>query len=168
MSFIHARGPRKHLAATAAAAVATGLLTSAHHLFRLGPEVFVAAVLVTALPFALLRWYRASGRNAVLGAATAVNVLVFAWFGFVDGFLDHVLKAVGLENVTILPGGEAEVVATYYALWSPAAGNAFYEVTGVLTFIASTATIVLNILLVRAARRLVTAPSHDPAVAQAA
>ncbi len=168
MSSVHALGAHNHLAATAAAAVATGLLTSAHHIYRLGPEVFVAAVLVTALPYALLRWYRASGRNAVLGAATAVNVLVFAWFGFVDGFLDHVLKAVGLENVTILPGGEADVVATYYALWSPAAGDAFYEVTGVLTFIASAATLVLNLLLVRAARRPAPAPTHEPAVARGA
>jgi hypothetical protein len=168
MSSVHPLAADNYLAATAAAAVATGLLTSAHHIFRLGPEVLVAAVLVTVVPYALLRWYRASGRNAVLAAATAVNVLVFVWFGFLDGFLDHVLKAVGLENVTILPGGEADVVATYFALWSPAAGDAFYEVTGVLTFIASAATLVLNILLVRAARRLAPAPIPEPAVTRGA
>lgn len=149
---------RGYLPATAAAAVVTGVLTSVHHVFRLGPEVLPAAVLVTVGPYLLLRWYRVSGRKRVLTAATVANVLVFVWFGFIDGFLDHVLKAVGLQHVTILPGGEAESVATYYALWSPAAGDVFYEGTGVLTFITSTLTLVFNARLVQAAHR----PSTEP------
>ena len=60
---------------------------------------------------------------------------MFIWFGFIDGFMDHVLKALGLQNTTFLPGGEAEVVKTVLSLWSPAAGNIFYEGTGVLTSI---------------------------------
>jgi len=63
--------------------------------------------------------------------------LIFIWFGFVDGFLDHVLKALGLQHTTLLPGGEATVVSTVYSLWSPEAGNLFYEGTGILEFALS-------------------------------
>ena len=63
--------------------------------------------------------------------------MIFAWFGFIDGFLDHVLKALGLQHTTLLPGGEATVVPTVYSLWSPEAGNLFYEGTGILEFALS-------------------------------
>ena len=55
----------------------------------------------------------------------------------IDGFLDHVLKALGLSHLTFLPGGDAEVVQTIFSLWSPQAGNIFYEGTGILTFVGS-------------------------------
>lgn len=145
------------LAATAAAAVTTGLLTSVHHVIRLGPEVVLPGLLVTVAPAALLHWYRRTSRTTALVTATVVNLLVGVWFGFVDGFLDHVLKAVGLTNVTILPGGDAEVVATFYTLGSPAVSDLVYEGTGFLTFVASTLTLVLNVLLLRAAHRRRTA-----------
>src|SRR4051794_37179058 len=41
---------------TAAAAVA-----AVHHVYRLGPEVLVAAVIITVLPYLLLRHYRSFG-----------------------------------------------------------------------------------------------------------
>ncbi len=56
-------------------------------------------------------------------------------FGFVDGFLDHVIKALGLQNTTFLPGSDADVIKTVYHLWSPEAGHLFYESTGILTFV---------------------------------
>jgi hypothetical protein len=65
------------------------------------------------------------------------NILMITQLGVVDGFLDHTLKALGFQHMTFLPGGEAEVVKTVFSLWSPAAGNIFYEGTGVLTFIGS-------------------------------
>ena len=117
---------------TAAAAVA-----SIHHVFRLGPEVLVPAVIITLLPYLLLRWYRSSRTRLALGSYAALTALVFIWFGIVDGFLDHVLKALGLQHTTLLPGGEAPVVPTVYSLWSPEAGNLFYEGTGVLEFVLS-------------------------------
>ena len=45
------------------------------------------------------------------------------------------LKALGFQNTTFLPGGDAEVVKTVFSLWSPEAGHFFYEWTGILTFI---------------------------------
>jgi hypothetical protein len=78
--------------------------------------------------------------------------LIFIWFGFVDGFLDHVLKALGLQHTTLLPGGEATVVPTVYSLWSPEAGNLFYEGTGILEFALSVVAIYHGYRLLRASR----------------
>ena len=117
---------------TAAAAVA-----SVHHVYRLGPEVLVPAVIITVLPYLLLRRYRSSGSRVALWGYAGLAALIFIWFGFVDGFLDHVLKALGLQHTTLLPGGEATVVSTVYSLWSPEAGNLFYEGTGILEFALS-------------------------------
>jgi len=110
-------------------------ITSIHHIFRLGYGLLIPTVLLTALPYALMRWYGSSRNTTILKAYSLFSTLMFLWFGVIDGFLDHVFKAIGLQNTTFLPGGEAEVVQTALALWSPAAGNIFYESTGVLTFV---------------------------------
>jgi hypothetical protein len=49
---------------------------------------------------------------------------------------------VGLENVTFLPGSEANVIATAYALWSQEASTVFYESTGLLSAILAFATLI--------------------------
>ena len=59
--------------------------------------------------------------------------LVVFWFGFRDGFSIHVAKAAGLDDVTFLPGSDAEVVATAMQLWSQEASTGFYEGTGILS-----------------------------------
>jgi hypothetical protein len=117
---------------TAAAAVA-----SVHHVYRLGPEVLIPAVIITVLPYLLLRRYRSSRSRLALWSYAGLAALIFIWFGFIDGFLDHVLKALGLQHTTLLPGGEADVVSTFYSLGSPEAGNLFYEGTGILEFFLS-------------------------------
>ena len=117
---------------TAAAAVA-----SIHHVYRLGPEVAIPAVIITGLPYMLLRHYRSSSSRLALWSYAGLAASIFIWFGFVDGFLDHVLKALGRQHTTLLPGGEAAVVSTVYSLWSPQAGNLFYEGTGILEFVLS-------------------------------
>lgn len=111
------------------------VVTSVHHVFRLGFGFLIPAIILTALPYALMRWYANSKNKTILKSYSLFSALMFIWFGFIDGFMDHVLKAVGLQNTTFLPGGEAEVVKTALSLWSPQAGNIFYEGTGILTFI---------------------------------
>jgi hypothetical protein len=130
-------------------ALATVAVTSAHHIYRLGPQMVMPAVAMLVLLSVLMLVYNRSGRTTALWAYTAVNALIFVWFGLIDGFLDHVLKALGLENVTILPGGDAEVVETAFSLWSPAAGNLFYELTGILTFGLGVVALAFNLLLVQ-------------------
>jgi hypothetical protein len=142
------RGDRLPLISlTAAAAVA-----AVHHVYRLGPEVLAPAILITALPYVLLRHYRPSGSRLALWSYAGLSWLIFLWFGVVDGFLDHVLKALGLQHTTLLPGGEATVVETALSLWSPAAGNTFYEGTGVLEFAASIIAVYYSYRLLRASR----------------
>jgi hypothetical protein len=133
---------------TTAAAVA-----AVHHVYRLGPEVLVPALIITMLPYLLLRHYRFSGNRLALWSYAGLTSLIFLWFGVVDGFLDHVLKALGLQHTTLLPGGEATVVKTALSLWSPGAGNVFYESTGVLEFAVSIIAMYYAYRLLRAERR---------------
>ena len=128
----HRSGQLSLISLTAAAAVA-----SVHHVYRLGPEVLLPAVIITVLPYPLLRHYRSSGSRLAAGSYAGLAALIFVWFGLIDGFLDHVLKALGLQHTTLLPGGDAAVVPTAFSLWSPEAGNLFYEATGVLEFALS-------------------------------
>ena len=113
------------------------VVASVHHVYRLGPAVLLPAVIVTVLPYLLLRRYRVRGSRLALWSYTGLTALTFLWFGLIDGFLDHVLKALGLQHTTLLPGGEATVVPTAFSLWSPEAGNLFYEGTGILEFALS-------------------------------
>lgn len=112
------------------------IFTSIHHIFRLGYGLIIPSIILTILPYVLMRWYASTKNTAILKTYSTYSALMFLWFGFIDGFLDHVFKAIGLENTTFLPGGEAEVVRTAISLWSPEAGNIFYEGTGVLSAIA--------------------------------
>src|SRR3954462_4141579 len=133
-------------------ATVTTVLTSTHHVYRLGLGVLAPAIIAIALPFVLARWSRSTKNHVPLAGYVLFNGLVFVWFGFIDGFLDHVLKAVGLQNTTFLPGGQEKVVATVFSLWSPSASNVFYEGTGILTFVASTVMMYYSYRLVRASR----------------
>ncbi|MDP3208394.1 MAG: hypothetical protein Q8M65_04525 [Rhodoglobus sp.] len=122
--------------------------TTVHHVFRLGPEVVLPGMLLIALPVLALLWIRARGSGIALGILGALVTLTFVWFGFVDGFLDHVFKAVGLPHVTLLPGGEAEVVETYYSLGGTDTSAAFYEATGIVEALASATMLGFTIALI--------------------
>ena len=133
------------------AVIAMTVVTSIHHVYRLGLEVVVPALVLLVLPVLLLRWQRRSGSRVALGAYAGLNLLTFSWFAFVDGFLDHVVKALGLENTTLLPGGDEETVPTVFHLWSARAGDLFYEGTGILTFALGLLAMGLTAAFVRAA-----------------
>jgi hypothetical protein len=133
------------------AVVAMTVVTSIHHVYRLGLEVLVPALVLIALPVLLLRWQRRSGTRVALGAYTGLSLSIFSWFAFLDGFLDHVIKALGLQNTTFLPGGDAETVPTVFHLWSTQAGDLFYEGTGILTFALGLVAMGFTAAFVRAA-----------------
>ena len=116
-----------------ASLVATLLATGVHHVFRLGPELIIPALVGVGLPVVLFAFYQRTGTRLLLWLYAGYAALVVFWFGFLDGFLDHVAKAAGLDNVTFLPGGEADTVATAMTLWSQSASTAFYEGTGILS-----------------------------------
>jgi len=121
--------------ASLATLVATLLATGIHHIFRLGPALILPTAIGLAVPIVLWALYARSGKPALLWAYGAYAGLVVFWFGFLDGFLDHVVKAAGLENITFLPGSEEAVVGTAMQLWSQSASAAFYEGTGILSAI---------------------------------
>lgn len=127
---------------------ATLAMTGVHHVFRLGLELMLPVLIGTALPWVLLALYdRFRGRWLAYVYGIYAALAVF-WFGFLDGFLDHVLKAVGLENTTFLPGSDAEVVATVFALWSQEATTIFYEGTGVLSAVLAVPAAVATFIFV--------------------
>jgi hypothetical protein len=127
------------------------VVTSTHHIYRLGWGVLIAATVILVLPVLLLLWQRRSRTRVALGAYAGFNFVMFAWFGFVDGFLDHVVKALGLANVTFLPGGDEEVVPTKFHLWSEQASHLFYEGTGIATFVIGLVMLWLTFQFVRSA-----------------
>ncbi|MBT2538908.1 hypothetical protein [Arthrobacter sp. ISL-69] len=110
-------------------------VTVVHHVYRLGMEVLIASAILLVLPVLLMWWYRRRPSPATRWVYAVNAGLVFVYFGIIDGFLDHVLKALGLQNTTFLPGSDADIVKTVYHLWSPEAGHLFYESTGILTFV---------------------------------
>jgi hypothetical protein len=120
-----------------AAIVAASVATTIHHVFRLGLHVLPMFAIISLMPVVAFLMYRRSGQRLYLYGYGLASSFIFAWFGFVDGFLDHVLKALGIQNVTFLEGGDVPVVETVFSLWSTEASNAFYEGTGIITFIAS-------------------------------
>jgi hypothetical protein len=119
--------------ASLAALVATLTATGIHHIFRLGPALLLPTAIGIAVPVVLYILHARTGRAALLWAYALYAALVVFWFGFLDGFLDHVAKAAGMDNITFLPGSEQEIVATAMQLWSPSATTAFYEGTGILS-----------------------------------
>lgn len=115
----------------------TAIITTTHHVFRDGLGLLVPGGIIILLPFVLMRWFTQTGNKWPIWIYGLYNVLIIVQLGVIDGFLDHVLKALGLSHLTFLPGGDAEVVKTVFSLWSPQAGNIFYEGTGILTFVGS-------------------------------
>jgi hypothetical protein len=134
MKNVHERALKSLLSISVA-----GILTTIHHVYRLGWGVLPMFLLVILIPIGLMQLFRRYHykNHWVLGAYGLFNALIFFWFGFLDGFLDHVFKLLGLNNITFLAGSEAEIVETVFQLWSVEAGYWFYELTGALTFVAS-------------------------------
>src|SRR5436190_7069913 len=109
----------KYATLSLASITLTALITSIHHVYRLGFEVLVPFAIVALLPYLLMRWFKHTGNKAALWVYVLLTASIFLWFGFIDGFLDHVIKALGFQHITFLPGGEAQVVKTVLSLWSP-------------------------------------------------
>jgi hypothetical protein len=115
----------------------TAIFTAIHHVYRLGLGALIPFAIILVLPLLLMVRFRQTGNSTVLWSYGLFNGLIFLWFGFIDGFLDHVIKALGLPHFGLLPGSDELVVKTVFSPWSPEAGNLFYEGTGVLQFITS-------------------------------
>lgn len=116
---------------------ATAIVVGVHHVYREGWELLLPSAILAALPYLLVRWFRASGNQASLWAYALLSTVLIGGFSFVDGFLDHVLNAfLGLyANAT---GQVADHVERAFRVLPPThlVGDFFYEATGILEFVA--------------------------------
>jgi hypothetical protein len=117
----------------------TGLLTSFHHIFRLGLASLPIWIPIVMVPIGLAVLFKRSRyqNRFLLGMYGLVSYAIIAWFGFVDGLFDHTFRVLGLPNITWLPGGDVEFVETAFKLGSAETSHWFFQITGSFAFIAS-------------------------------
>jgi hypothetical protein len=111
-----------------------------HHVFRLGNPFLLWGAIALLLTVQLFFWSRARPLGAGLGFASlqlaALSISLF------DGVLDHVLKALGLAHLGLLPGSQEEIVPTLFQLADDVWTQGFYEQTGILEGVFGAATFV--------------------------
>jgi len=116
---------------------ATAIAVGVHHVYREGWELLLPSAIVAALPYLLVRWFRASGSQPSLWAYALLSTVLIGGFRLVDGFLDHVTNAfVGLYATAT--GQAADHVERAFRVLpsTPLVGDFFYEATGILEFVA--------------------------------
>jgi hypothetical protein len=117
-------------AAILIATEALSLVTSIHHLDKLGILFLPVAVLLVGLPPLLMWWFLRQPSRAVRVTYGTLVALIIVGFGLQDGLWNHTVKMV----VFFLRGADRAEMA---GLPFPRVGSVFYEVTGVLTFVAA-------------------------------
>ncbi len=114
----------------------TGILTSIHHLYRFEWDVFIPAMLVIFLPIVFMHWFLQSGKRVALWLYGVFSALIIIWFGIIDGGFDHTLRAIN-EYVLVPLGISSLSVDLRLLPPSALSGEFFYELTGILSFVAS-------------------------------
>ena len=116
---------------------ATAVVIGVHHVYREGWLLLLPFAILAALPYLLMRWFRASGSRPGLWAYAALSTVIIVGFSFVDGFLDHVLNAF-LGLYATATGQEADHLERAFRVLPPThlVGDFFYEATGILEFVA--------------------------------
>jgi hypothetical protein len=117
----------------------TSILTTIHHVFRLGLGSLPMWIPIIMVPIGLATLYKRSRfRNKWLLAAYGfASYAVILWFGIVDGLFDHTFRVLGLDNITWLPGGNVEIVETAFRIGSAETSHWIFQITGSFVFIAS-------------------------------
>jgi hypothetical protein len=115
-----------------------GLFTSVHHLYRFGFGFFIPAIIIIFLPYVLFRWFKHTRNKIVLSAYGLFNLFVIFWLGLIDGGLDHALRVFNNYVLAPLYDGVPPLKLDFRMLPpTKLAGNFFYEITGILCFVAS-------------------------------
>lgn len=117
--------------------MAAAVVIGVHHVYREGLVLLLPFAILAALPYLLIRWFRASGSGPSLWAYGALSTVIIVGFSFVDGFLDHVLNAF-LGLYATATGQEADHLERAFRVLPPThlVGDFFYEATGILEFVA--------------------------------
>jgi hypothetical protein len=145
-------GTRTYERLSLLAITTTAIVTSVHHVYREGWELLVPSLLIVALPYLLIRWFRSTGSRTSLGIYGMFNAWLIASFGIVDGFLDHVVNAfVVLYAAT--SGQPVDRLERAFRVLppTPLVGDVLYEGTGILTFVAGLVAAYYGYRFIRAA-----------------
>jgi hypothetical protein len=119
--------------------VLTSILTTIHHVFRLGLGSLPMWMPIIMLPIGLaVLFKRSKFKNRwLLAAYGLVSYAIIGWFGIMDGLFDHTFRVLGLNNITWLPGGDVEFVKTAFLIGSVETSHWIFQITGSFAFIAS-------------------------------
>ena len=119
---------------------ALAVVVGVHHVYREGWQLLAPFALLAVLPYAVLRWFRATGSRSSLWSYGLLAAVTVGGFGFVDGFLDHVTNAL-LGLYAALTGQDPDRLERAWRVLppTPLVGDLVYEATGVLEFVAAAA-----------------------------
>ncbi|MFH1908221.1 MAG: hypothetical protein ABIL11_12705 [Chloroflexota bacterium] len=130
----------KYAALSLVSITLTGVIATIHHVYKLGFSLLIPGAAIILLPYLLMLWFKRAGNKVALWAYGLLNAFVIVGLGFVDGFLNHTVlfsKTLAYNILLPLHGGDPKAVEKVFSLLPPAPVDAFYESTGVLTFIVS-------------------------------
>ena len=105
----------------------TAVITSVHHIYKLGFGALILGLIIIPLPYVLLRWYKQTRNGAAFWAYGLLNAWIIVGFGLVDGLWDHTLK-IFLGNFLLRS-------FAHYFSQSPI-GSFPFEATGILASVA--------------------------------
>jgi ABC-type branched-subunit amino acid transport system substrate-binding protein len=111
-----------------AAVLATSLMTTAHHYYRMGLLTLALGVVVVGLPTATLLWFRRTRHPVALLAYALASGWIIVGFGIIDGLWKSTLK--------IFLGNYLLADYSQHFSWAPI-GSFPFEATGILASITS-------------------------------
>ncbi len=72
--------------------IATAILTTIHHYYKLGNSAFILGIVIIGLPVVFLNWFRKTKTATPFILYALVNAWIIIGFGIVDGFWDSTIK----------------------------------------------------------------------------
>lgn len=127
----HARS--KYASLSLMSTILTGAFTSIHHVYEIGSLAIVLVLLFVVTPALLMRWFRNTENRISLLAYGFLTAWLVVGLGVVDGLWNHILRPLSLQFHALVAfhgGGTTAVAATVER-------HLLHEVTGILTFVAS-------------------------------
>jgi len=133
----------KYARLSLAAVLATSLMTTIHHYYRMGFFTLFLGLATIGVPLALLLWFRRTKSPLALLGYGLVSTWIIVGFGLIDGMWKSTLK-IFLGNFLLVQYGQ-------YFSWAPI-GSFPFEATGILASISSLFAVWYTFRFIRAAR----------------
>ncbi|MFA6978933.1 MAG: hypothetical protein WC209_06365 [Ignavibacteriaceae bacterium] len=138
----------KYVTPSLVSTIITGVFTSIHHTYEIGAHAIFLVLLFIVLPSILMRWFVNTGKGIALWIYWLLTAWLVIGLGLIDGFINHAIKPIGfqIQALVALHGGGGATVENAFE------GNIIYEVTGLLTFVASMFAGYYGVKLIRSIR----------------